>query len=77
MNILQEAGVPAGIVKNGRDIHEDPQLAHRGHLVLLKHQEMGMVNYDCPPFPPFSTPLRMELPSPCRGSIRSWSAVNF
>jgi crotonobetainyl-CoA:carnitine CoA-transferase CaiB-like acyl-CoA transferase len=67
MNILQEAGVPAGMVKNGRDIHEDPQLAHRGHLVPLKHQEMGMVNYDCPPFRLSLTPLRMEMPSPCLG----------
>ena len=67
MDILQEAGVPAGMVKNGRDIHEDPQLAHRGHLVRLKHQEMGMVNYDCPPFRLSLTPLRLEMPSPCLG----------
>ncbi|MBI4765448.1 MAG: CoA transferase [Deltaproteobacteria bacterium] len=67
MDILQEAGVPAGMVKNGQDIHEDPQLAHRGHLVRLKHQEMGMVNYDCPPFRLSLTPLRMEMPSPCLG----------
>jgi crotonobetainyl-CoA:carnitine CoA-transferase CaiB-like acyl-CoA transferase len=67
MNLLQEAGVPAGMVKNGRDIQEDPQLAHRGHLVPLKHQEMGKVNYDCPPFRLSLTPLRMEMPSPCLG----------
>lgn len=67
MRLLQETGVPAGMVKNGRDIHEDPQLAHRGHLVPLKHQEMGMVNYDAPPFRLSLTPLRMEMPSPCLG----------
>ncbi len=64
---LQEAGIPAGMVKNGRDIHEDPQLAHRGHLVPLDHQEMGKVNYDSPPFRLSLTPLRMEMPSPCLG----------
>lgn len=64
---LQEAGVPAGMVKNGRDLQEDPQLAHRGHLVRIKHQEMGKVNYDCPPFRFSLTPLRMEMPSPCLG----------
>jgi crotonobetainyl-CoA:carnitine CoA-transferase CaiB-like acyl-CoA transferase len=67
MHLLQEAGVPAGMVKNGRDIQEDPQLAHRGHLVRLKHQEMGMVNYDSPPFRLSLTPLLMEMPSPCLG----------
>jgi crotonobetainyl-CoA:carnitine CoA-transferase CaiB-like acyl-CoA transferase len=67
MNTLQEAGVPAGMVKNGRDLHEDPQLAHRGHLVLMKHQEMGMVHYDSPPFRLSLTPLHMEMPSPCLG----------
>ena len=64
---LQEAGVPAGMVKNGRDIQEDPQLAHRGHLVRMRHQEMGNVNYDCPPFRLSLTPLHMEMPSPCLG----------
>ncbi|OGP50974.1 MAG: hypothetical protein A2Y79_10125 [Deltaproteobacteria bacterium RBG_13_43_22] len=67
MNHLQKAGVPAGMVKNGRDIHEDPQLAHRRHLVPIEHQEMGKVNYDCPPFRLSLTPLRMEMPSPCLG----------
>ena len=42
MSKLQEAGVPAGMVKNGRDIQEDPQLAHRRHLVPMRHQEMGI-----------------------------------
>lgn len=67
MNRLQEAGVPAGMVYNGRDLHECPQLAHRDHLVRLKHQEMGEVNYDSPPFRFSHTPLRMEMPSPCVG----------
>ena len=32
---LQDAGVPAGIVANGRDMHQDPQLRHRGHFVTV------------------------------------------
>jgi benzylsuccinate CoA-transferase BbsF subunit len=67
MNRLQQAGVPAGIVENGRDIHEDPQLAHRDHLIPMTHQEMGKVNYDQPPFRLSHTPLRTDLPSPCLG----------
>jgi benzylsuccinate CoA-transferase BbsF subunit len=67
MDKLQEAGVPAGMVYNGRDLHECPQLTHRDHLVRLKHQEMGEVNYDRPPFRFSLTPLCMEMPSPCVG----------
>jgi crotonobetainyl-CoA:carnitine CoA-transferase CaiB-like acyl-CoA transferase len=67
INRLQLSGVPAGMVKNGRDLQEDPQLAHRNHLVPLQHQEMGLVNYDCPPFRLSLTPLHMEMPSPCLG----------
>ena len=67
MQRLQESGVPAGMVQNGKDVHEDPQLNHRGHLVQLIHQEMAIIGYDAPPFRFSRTPLKMEMPHPCLG----------
>ena len=50
MSLLQEAGVPAGVVANGRDLHEDPQLRHRGHFFMADHQRMGPYPVDAPSF---------------------------
>ena len=51
MNLLQEAGVPAGAVQDAADlIDRDPQLAHRGHWVKLDHPEMGRTIYNAPPY---------------------------
>lgn len=41
MPAMQNAGVPAGIVQNGRDLWEDPQLKHRNSLCQLEHPETG------------------------------------
>ncbi len=38
---LQGAGVPAGPVQNFQDLLDDPQLAHRGHWVPLRHVNLG------------------------------------
>jgi len=41
MNLMQAAGIPAGVVENSRDLVEDHQLNHRGFLVRLNHQKIG------------------------------------
>jgi benzylsuccinate CoA-transferase BbsF subunit len=41
MVMLQNAGVAAGIVQNGRDLWEDPQLRHRNSICELEHPEIG------------------------------------
>jgi crotonobetainyl-CoA:carnitine CoA-transferase CaiB-like acyl-CoA transferase len=38
---LQAAGVPAGPVQSFQDLLDDPQLAHRGHWVPLRHSNLG------------------------------------
>ena len=38
---LQAVGVAAGVVKNGRDVCEDPQLERRRHFQILEQQEVG------------------------------------
>ena len=60
MRLLQEAGVPAGVVANARDLHQDPQLRARDHLVRLDHPEMGSRTYDAPSFRLSQTPHRMR-----------------
>ena len=40
MEILQEAGVPAGRVLDSQQIHDDPQLLRRGFWVYLPNPKM-------------------------------------
>ena len=41
MGLLQGEGVAAGIVQTAADLYRDPQLACRGALRLLEHEELG------------------------------------
>ena len=45
MDLLQSAGVPAGVVQRSSDLLKDPQLAHRGFYRYMDHPEMGNVPY--------------------------------
>ncbi len=45
MELLQSAGVPAGVVQRSSDLLKDPQLAHRGFYRYMDHPEMGNVPY--------------------------------
>lgn len=68
MTELQARSVPAGVVSNAEDvIKRDPQLAHRGHWVRLKHAEMGDAIYNAPPFRFSSTPVELHAPAPLLG----------
>jgi crotonobetainyl-CoA:carnitine CoA-transferase CaiB-like acyl-CoA transferase len=46
MDLLQAAGVPAGMVQRSSDHQEDPQLAHRNFFHPIDHPEMGSVPYE-------------------------------
>jgi benzylsuccinate CoA-transferase BbsF subunit len=41
MHRLQQAGVPAGVVQNNKEVLEDPQLQHRGHFIYMDHADVG------------------------------------
>ena len=41
MDVLQQVGVPAGVVNDPRDLFEDAQLKHRRHFSRLTHPELG------------------------------------
>ncbi|MDP7240468.1 MAG: CoA transferase, partial [Dehalococcoidia bacterium] len=66
MGLLQQAGVPAGVVQDSRDVSNDPQLTHRGYWVELEHPEMGRHRYPAPAFTLSRTPAQLH-PSPCLG----------
>jgi crotonobetainyl-CoA:carnitine CoA-transferase CaiB-like acyl-CoA transferase len=67
MATLQEAGVPAGVVQNGRDCLEDEHLKARDYYVYLDHPEAGRTANDGPGFRLSKTPAQYRTPSPCLG----------
>lgn len=67
MTRMQEEGVAAGLVENGKDLHEDPQLKHRHHFWFLPHPEMGMTVNDGPSFRLSDTPAELSRAAPCLG----------
>jgi benzylsuccinate CoA-transferase BbsF subunit len=67
MTLLQEAGVPAGVVQNGADIFHDPQLNHRGFFVDLEHARMGWVHYEGHQFHLSGNPGALWAPAPLLG----------
>jgi crotonobetainyl-CoA:carnitine CoA-transferase CaiB-like acyl-CoA transferase len=60
MQILQEAGVSAGVVQNAQDLANDPQLNARGFFVHLDHPVLGKTVSD-------GTPIKMGS-----GSLAHW-----
>ena len=42
--------MPAAKVNDARDLHEDPQLVHRGHFTMLDHPRMGKYPTTTPAF---------------------------
>ena len=64
---LQKAGVPAGMLENGEDIHNDPQLIHRHYLWELNHPEIGKHSYETSPFRMSKTPAELYKAGPCLG----------
>jgi len=45
MTLMQRDGVPAGVLNNGEDLGNDPQLKHRQYYKRLEHPEIGAVDY--------------------------------
>ena len=73
MRLLQEAGVPAGVVQNSEDLlTRDPQMNARGHYWTLEHPEMGQVICDGPAFRLSKTPGEVARPSPLLGQYNEY-----
>ena len=67
MRTLQNAGVPAGVVNDCRDLFDDPQLQHREHFTFLDHAEIGPYPSDRSEFDLSLTPGSLDTPAPLIG----------
>jgi crotonobetainyl-CoA:carnitine CoA-transferase CaiB-like acyl-CoA transferase len=67
MEMLQEAGIPAGVVATSRDFFEDPQLAHRRHFRFLEHGAVGTAAHNAPAHILSKTPNDIQKAGPCLG----------
>lgn len=67
MEIMQSAGISAGVVQTCEDIHQDPQLKYRHQFWELEHPVIG--KYSClgPAFILSKAPANLHMPSPCIG----------
>ena len=67
MQLMQDAGVAAGVVQNARDLIErDPQLKEREFLLPLKHPVMGVFGHPTPSYKLLKTGAQVRT-SPCLG----------
>jgi crotonobetainyl-CoA:carnitine CoA-transferase CaiB-like acyl-CoA transferase len=67
MEVLQEAGVPAGAILDDRDAHFDAHLLERGFFHDITHTEAGTHLHPGFAFELSGTPLRFDTPTPCLG----------
>ncbi len=69
MELLQQAGVPAGAVQDAADrVERDPQLAARGHFTTLASTEVGELPLEGVPFSLSATPAAHRRHDPPRAA---------
>ena len=66
MVLMQQADVPAGVVKTNKELFEDPQLAHQGYFHRVDHPEIGECYQQAWPIRLSISPLNIR-PAPCLG----------
>ena len=64
---LQAVGIPAHVSASSRDFCQDPQLAHRGHLVTLEHPLHGSTTVEGPRYLLSETPGVVARAAPTFG----------
>jgi benzylsuccinate CoA-transferase BbsF subunit len=67
MAMLQNAGVPCGVVQTAEDLLNDPQLKEREHFRFLQHQVIGKHAYNAPAYRLSGTPNDIKKAGPCLG----------
>ncbi len=67
MELLQNAEIPAGVVKNAEDIYNDPQLRARGLFWPMEHPAIGVFTHLGQGFSLSKTPAQPYRPSPLIG----------
>jgi benzylsuccinate CoA-transferase BbsF subunit len=67
MDRMQAVGIPAGVVKDAKDIYSDPQLRGRGFFWPMNHNEMGLFTHLGTSIELSETPAEAYRPAPCLG----------
>lgn len=67
MELMQNAGVLAGVVKSAEDIISDPELKHRNSFWKMEHKIIGPLTHLGRPFTLSKTPAQPSMPAPCLG----------
>ena len=65
--MLQEAGIPSGIVATAEDLYYDPHLRARGMIVGIDHSGDGFAEHAGMNIHLSDTPGRADLPAPAKG----------
>ena len=74
MVLMQQGGVPAGIVHSSEGLLADPQLKHRNHFWEMKHAELGTALHLSPAFRLSKTPVKPLRPAPELGEHTEYIA---
>lgn len=67
VELLQNAGIPSGIVANTEDLFADPQLKHRQHFQTVDHPEIGPHTIEIPSMHFSKVPHQPQKPAPLIG----------
>ena len=67
MDMLQQAGVPAGIVEDANDLANDPQLIASNFFIQTEHPVLGKVTFDNTPIRLSRTPASFFRAAPLLG----------
>jgi benzylsuccinate CoA-transferase BbsF subunit len=67
MNLLQQAGVPAGMVEDANDLANDPQLVARNFFIKAEHPLLGKTTSDNTPVKLSRTPAGFRRAAPLLG----------
>ena len=67
MEMLQNAGIAAGVVKTPEDLLNDPQMKHREHFRQLDHPVIGNHAYHAPAYQLSQTPCEINRAAPTLG----------
>lgn len=77
VTMLQSEEIPAGLVENAQDVHEDPQLLQQGYFMSFDHPELGKYCCDGASFKLSLTPAQARFPAPILGQHNEYVYKGF
>ena len=77
MEILQQAGVAAGVVQNAKDLYNDVQLKERECFWVAEHKELGSFSYLGQPSRLSKTKAELFRGAPCLGEHTEYICREF